>query len=84
MFILKSYKSRNLKPSSLNSSLLAFPHFSSLQLELIFLYASPPPPPLLKVLLPPPVLLILNQNILDHAKEHCFSWRWGFQENRVR
>ena len=62
MFILKSYKSRNLKPSSLNSSLLAFPHFSSLQLELIFLYASPPPPPLLKVLLPPPVLLILNQN----------------------
>lgn len=71
MFILESYKSRNLKPSSLNSSLLAFPPFFFFAVRInLPICISPLSPPLLKVLLPPPSLLILNQNILDHAKEH--------------
>ena len=71
MFILKSFKSRNFKPSSLNSSLLAFPPFFFFAVRInLPICISPLSPPLLKVLLPPPILLILNQNILAHAKEH--------------
>lgn len=52
-------------------SQLVFPPFFFFAVRInLPICISPLSPPLLKVLLPHPILLILNQNILDHAKEH--------------